>query len=339
MRRLVERAEQIASSGAASGNMRARTQRLDRVLSGKVSGPLLMVLLLFGVLWLTISGANPISGWLESCFMTLNVQLWELWRGAAWPEWLGGLFLDGMFGTTAKVVAVMLPPAAIFFPLFTILEESGYLPRVAYLLDAKMSRSGACGRQALTMCMGCGCNAVGVTGCRIIGSERERLLAILTNSFVPCNGRFPLLIALGTFLFAGRGGSFESAVCLMGCLLLSVWMTFAAKCGAQPDGAAWRAVDLRDGAAALPAAKAARGDRAVADGARFARAGARGDGRGPGRGSNMGVCERTDRRQYAADVDGRSAGAGRAFFRDERYAAAGVCARAGRPTSWYSRCS
>ena len=228
VRRLVERAEQIASSGAASGNMRARTQRLDRVLSGKVSGPLLMVLLLFGVLWLTISGANPISGWLESCFMTLNVQLWELWRGAAWPEWLGGLFLDGMFGTTAKVVAVMLPPAAIFFPLFTILEESGYLPRVAYLLDAKMSRSGACGRQALTMCMGCGCNAVGVTGCRIIGSERERLLAILTNSFVPCNGRFPLLIALGTFLFAGRGGSFESAVCLMGCLLLSVWMTFAA---------------------------------------------------------------------------------------------------------------
>ena len=154
VRRLVERAEQIASSGAASGNMRARTQRLDRVLSGKVSGPLLMALLLFGVLWLTISGANPISGWLESCFMTLNVQLWELWRGAAWPEWLGGLFLDGMFGTTAKVVAVMLPPAAIFFPLFTILEESGYLPRVAYLLDAQMSRSGACGRQALTMCMG-----------------------------------------------------------------------------------------------------------------------------------------------------------------------------------------
>lgn len=184
--------------------------------------------------------------------------------GAAQPgqEWLGGLFLDGMFGTTAKVVAVMLPPAAIFFPLFTILEESGYLPRVAYLLDAQMSRSGACGRQALTMCMGCGCNAVGVTGCRIIGSERERLLAILTNSFVPCNGRFPLLIALGTFLFAGRGGSFESAVCLMGCLLLSVWMTFAANAVAQSDGAARRAVGLRDGAAALPAAKAARGDRA-----------------------------------------------------------------------------
>ena len=99
------------------------------------------------------------------------------------------------------------------------------------------------------------------------------------------------------------------------------------ECGAQPDGAARRAVGLRDGAAALSAAKAARGDRAVADGARFARAGARGDGRGPGRGSNMGVCERTDRRQYAADVDGRSAGAGRVFFRDERYAAAGVCAR------------
>ena len=228
VRRLVERAEQVASSGAASGKVRARTQRLDRVLSGKVSGPLVMAALLFGVLWLTISGANPISERLESCFMALNAWLWNLWRGISWPEWLSGLFLDGMFGTTAKVVAVMLPPAAIFFPLFTILEESGYLPRVAYLLDAQMSRSGACGRQALTMCMGCGCNAVGVTGCRIIGSERERLLAILTNSFMPCNGRFPLLIALGTFLFAGRGSSFEAAVCLMGCLLLSVWMTFAA---------------------------------------------------------------------------------------------------------------
>ena len=228
VRRLVERAEEIAERCVETGTVQARTQRLDRVLTGKITGPLLMVMLLFGVLWLTISGANPISGWLEGCFGALQAWVRGVWRDAGWLEWLGGLLLDGVFGTTAKVVAVMLPPVAIFFPLFTILEESGYIPRVAYLLDAQMSRSGACGRQALAMCMGCGCNAVGVTGCRIIGSERERLLAILTNSFVPCNGRFPLLIALGTFLFAGRGGSFESAVCLMGCLLLSVWMTFAA---------------------------------------------------------------------------------------------------------------
>ena len=228
VRRLVERAEEIAERCVETGTVQARTQRLDRVLTGKITGPLLMVMLLFGVLWLTISGANPISGWLEGCFGALQAWIRGVWRDAGWLEWLGGLLLDGVFGTTAKVVAVMLPPVAIFFPLFSILEEVGYLPRIAYLLDEQMARTGGCGRQALTMCMGCGCNAVGVTGCRIIGSERERLLAILTNSFVPCNGRFPLLIALGTFLFAGRGGSFESAVCLMGCLLLSVWMTFAA---------------------------------------------------------------------------------------------------------------
>ena len=228
VRRLVERAEQIAQRCVETGTVQARTQRLDRVLTGKITGPLLMAALLFGVLWLTISGADPFSKWLEKCLMALNVQFWALWRGAGWPEWLGGLLLDGVFGTTAKVVAVMLPPAAIFFPLFSILEEAGYLPRAAYLLDAPLSRAGGCGRQALTMCMGCGCNAVGVTGCRIIGSERERLLAILTNSFMPCNGRFPLLIALGTFLFAGRGSSLEAALGLTLCLLLAVWMTMAA---------------------------------------------------------------------------------------------------------------
>ena len=228
VRRLVERAEEIAERCVETGTVQARTQRLDRVLTGKITGPLLMVMLLFGVLWLTISGANPISGWLEGCFGALQAWVRGIWRDAGWLEWLGGLLLDGVFGTTAKVVAVMLPPVAIFFPLFSILEEVGYLPRIAYLLDEQMARTGGCGRQVLTMCMGCGCNAVGVTGCRIIGSERERMLAVVTNGFMPCNGRFPLLIALGTFLFAGRGGSFESAVCLMGCLLLSVWMTLAA---------------------------------------------------------------------------------------------------------------
>ena len=228
VRRLVERAEEIAECCVETGTMQARTQRLDRVLTGKITGPLLMVMLVFGVLWLTISGANPISGWLEGCFGALQVRVRGVWRDAGWPEWLGGLLLDGVFGTTAKVVAVMLPPVAIFFPLFSVLEEVGYLPRIAYLLDAQMARTGGCGRQALTMCMGCGCNAVGVTGCRIIGSERERMLAVVTNGFMPCNGRFPLLIALGTLLFAGHGGAIEAALCLTGCLLLAVWMTLAA---------------------------------------------------------------------------------------------------------------
>lgn len=154
VRRLVERAEEIAERCVETGTVQARTQRLDRVLTGKITGPLLMVMLLFGVLWLTISGANPISGWLEGCFGALQAWVRGVWRDAGWLEWLGGLLLDGVFGTTAKVVAVMLPPVAIFFPLFSILEEVGYLPRIAYLLDEQMARTGGCGRQALTMCMG-----------------------------------------------------------------------------------------------------------------------------------------------------------------------------------------
>lgn len=154
VRRLVERAEEIAERCVETGTVQARTQRLDRVLTGKITGPLLMVMLLFGVLWLTISGANPISGWLEGCFGALQAWVRGVWRDAGWLEWLGGLLLDGVFGTTAKVVAVMLPPVAIFFPLFSILEEVGYLPRIAYLLDEQMARTGGCGRQVLTMCMG-----------------------------------------------------------------------------------------------------------------------------------------------------------------------------------------
>ena len=120
------------------------------------------------------------------------------------------------------VVAVMLPPMAIFFPLFTLLEDAGYLPRVAYNLDRPFHACHACGKQALTMCMGLGCNAAGVVGCRIIDSPRERLLAILTNSFVPCNGRFPMLIAILTMFFAGgaEGGAVLGAGLLTGVILL-----------------------------------------------------------------------------------------------------------------------
>ena len=117
-----------------------------------------------------------------------------------------------MFRTLAWVVAVMLPPMAIFFPLFTLLEDAGYLPRVAYNLDRPFQACRACGKQALTMCMGLGCNAAGVVGCRIIDSERERLLAVLTNSLMPCNGRFPALIALMTMFFSLSGSTLTAAL-------------------------------------------------------------------------------------------------------------------------------
>jgi len=137
---------------------------------------------------------------------------------APWPWWLSGILIDGVYMTTGRVISVMLPPMAIFFPLFTILEDVGYLPRMAMLLDRPMCRCGGCGKQALTLCMGLGCNAVGVTGCRIIDSPRERLLAILTNSMVPCNGRFPTLILLGSIFFPDAG----AAVIVAGCIMLGV---------------------------------------------------------------------------------------------------------------------
>lgn len=142
------------------------------------------------------------------------------------PSWLCGILIDGIYNVLTWVIAVMLPPMAIFFPLFTLLEDSGFLPRIAFLLDKRFQCAGACGKQALTMCMGFGCNAAGVTGCRIINSPRERLIAVLTNSFVPCNGRFGTLIALITAFFAqGAGGSAVSAFYLTLLILSGVLMT------------------------------------------------------------------------------------------------------------------
>ena len=150
-----------------------------------------------------------------------------VWLGA--PDWVRGLIVDGMYRTLAWVVSVMLPPMAIFFPLFTLLEDSGYLPRIAFNLDNFFRRACAHGKQALTMCMGFGCNAAGVVGCRIIDSPRERLIAILTNNFVPCNGRFPTLIAIITMFFAGgvlgAFGSLVSTLMLTGVIVLGVTAT------------------------------------------------------------------------------------------------------------------
>jgi len=168
-----------------------RDRRLDRLLTSKATGIPVMLLLLALVLWLTMAGANVPSDLLAKLLFSLQEPLRSAVQLLGAPWWLEGALVDGMYRTVAWVVSVMLPPMAIFFPLFTLLEDAGYLPRVAFNLDHFFQRSGAHGRQALTMCMGLGCNACGVMGCRIIQSPRERLIAILTNAFVPCNGRFP----------------------------------------------------------------------------------------------------------------------------------------------------
>ncbi len=186
-----------------------------------------MLLLLMGVFWLTIEAANMPSQALQWCFDRLGALLQRGAEAVSMPEKVRGALLDGVYATTARVVAVMLPPMAIFFPLFTLLEDFGYLPRVAFLLDERFRRAGACGKQSLTLCMGFGCNAAGVTGCRIIDSPRERLMAIVTNAFVPCNGRFPTLIFLISLSFSG-GSAVLGAGMLTLCVLLSVAMTLAA---------------------------------------------------------------------------------------------------------------
>lgn len=166
-------------------------RRLDRVLTSRRTGYPIMVALLAAVFWLTIVGANYPSQLLSQGLFWVQDRLSELFVRLGAPEWLHGALVLGVYRVLAWVVSVMLPPMAIFFPLFTLLEDAGYLPRIAYNLDRPFQRCSACGKQALTMAMGFGCNAAGVVGCRIIDSPRERLLAILTNNFVPCNGRLP----------------------------------------------------------------------------------------------------------------------------------------------------
>ncbi len=187
-------------------------RKVDRLLVSRRFGVPFMILLLSGIIWLTVWGANYPSELLQAlfdvCYKYLNIWLSPM------PDWLRGIAVDGVFATSARVISVMLPPMMIFFPLFTVLEDIGYLPRMAFLLDPCMARCGGCGKQALTMCMGLGCNAVGVMGCRIIDSPRERLAATLTNAMIPCNGRFPTLIILGSIFFPGVGAAFLVAACV-----------------------------------------------------------------------------------------------------------------------------
>lgn len=207
-----------------------RDWKLDRILTSRLFGYPIMIFLLAFLLWLTITGANYPSQLLSNLLFGFQERLSALLLWLPIPLWLHDLLILGIYRVVAWVVSVMLPPMAIFFPLFTLLEDVGYLPRLAYNLDRPFQCCKACGKQALCMAMGFGCNAAGVTGCRIIDSPRERLLAILTNSFVPCNGRFPTLIALISIFFAGTTGSIVStlfcSLLLTGVILLGIGMTF-----------------------------------------------------------------------------------------------------------------
>lgn len=223
-----------------NADYRKRDRVLDRFLTGKYTSAPLMLLLLALVFWITIAGANYPSSLLAGLFFSLEKKLMDLCIHFEVSPILSGLFVNGIYRVLAWVVSVMLPPMAIFFPLFTLLEDVGYLPRIAYNLDYHFQKCRACGKQALTMAMGFGCNCVGVLGCRIIDSPRERLIALLTNSFVPCNGRFPTLITIISLYFLGSAGvidasgsggigaSFAASLCLTAFILLSVMMTFAA---------------------------------------------------------------------------------------------------------------
>ncbi len=205
---------------------------LDSILTSRVWGFPVMIVLLAIVFWITIAGANIPSQWLSWLLLdTVHPWLKALSAAIGLPWWLDGLLIDGMYLATAWVVSVMLPPMAIFFPLFTLLEDFGYLPRVAFNLDSIFRRAGAHGKQALSMTMGFGCNAAGVVATRIIDSPRERLIAILTNNFALCNGRWPTQILIASLFFGALApaylGGLISALAVVGIALLGVLLTFA----------------------------------------------------------------------------------------------------------------
>lgn len=217
-----EKASNIASLCTKSkGDPTLRDRRIDRVLCGRFSGFAIMLFLLAGVFWLTLVGSGYLSDGLSLVLSYISRHTFPIIDSILPPN-LSSLLCDGVLSTVFRVISVMLPPMAIFFPLFTILEDLGYLPRVAFNLDRCFSCCGSCGKQSLTMLMGLGCNAAGVTGCRIIDSARERKIAIITNSLVPCNGRFPLIIAaLGCL---GLGDTLSSFALLL-LFILSVIVT------------------------------------------------------------------------------------------------------------------
>ena len=213
---------------AVSKKADERRMKMDRILTGRYTGIPIMLLLLALVFYITLEGANYPSAWLSKLLLSLEPPLNSALLSLGLPQGAALALSAGAYRVLAWVVSVMLPPMAIFFPMFTFLEELGYLPRAAFNMDHYLSRSGSCGKQALTMLMGLGCNAAAIVGCRIIDSPRERLIAILTNAFVPCNGRFPALIAVISMFFtysAFASGALAGAVMLTALLIVSVAAT------------------------------------------------------------------------------------------------------------------
>lgn len=228
---IIKEAEKIASEAVRinEGDPRRKTHRIDRIMTGKYTAFPIMLLLLGAVLWITLFVSNYPSSALSELFSFLEEKLIGFFNFIGAPDVVTSACVFGIYRTTTTVVAVMLPPMAIFFPMFTLLEDSGYLPRIAYNLDRPFAACGACGKQALTMCMGLGCNAVGITGARIIDSKRERIIAVLTNSFMPCNGRLPMLISIismAAIILIGTAPSALVASVLMALIVLSVIVTF-----------------------------------------------------------------------------------------------------------------
>lgn len=210
-------------------NYSVRTNKIDKILTSKLTGIPIMLLFFALIFWITITGANYPSALLTKFFNYIETKLVLLFEHFNSPLWLIDISVFGLYRTLAWIVAVMLPPMAIFFPLFTILEDLGYLPRIAFNLDNFFRKACTSGKQALTMCMGFGCNAAGVVGCRIIDSPRERLVAMLTNNFVPCNGRFPFLITISSIFFAssalGIWPSIWSTLAVIAVIIIGVIVT------------------------------------------------------------------------------------------------------------------
>lgn len=227
-----QKASEIASQTVTciSPEPYKRDRRLDQIFMSRKTGIPVMLLLFGLIMWITVTGANYPSELLSKGLFALGDIMSQGLLDSGLPSWVEGVLIQGIYKVLAWVVSVMLPPMAIFFPMFTLLEDFGYLPRIAFNLDGCFRCSGACGKQAITMAMGLGCNACGVTGCRIIDSPRERLIAIITNNFMLCNGRFPTVIAVITMFFVTMGGIFGSVLSgaiLLGIILLGVFATLA----------------------------------------------------------------------------------------------------------------
>lgn len=228
---LVNSAESICKDVVVYKNKQynEKDRKIDKILTSKWTGFPIMFALLAVIFWITITGANYPSELISRALFWVQDRLLDFAIWINTPEWLYSLLILGIYRVVAWVVSVMLPPMAIFFPLFTLLEDLGYLPRVAFNLDKLFKKCCACGKQALTTCMGFGCNAAGIVGCRIIDSPRERLIAMLTNNFIPCNGRFPTMIAIISMFFIGGAAlplqSISSALLLALIIVLAISMS------------------------------------------------------------------------------------------------------------------